>query len=388
VRRGMATWIITFLVAAGATAAVSLPATETERPARAVRPDAAAAGAAATGPDAAPSSAAVPVAERQQQVAAPEPAALPAAPTPLPADRLQAVVDDFIATHAGIGSVSVGVALAEPGVEPWFGGDAAAAAEPYGILSITKTFTEALVLREAAAGRIDLDAPMPTLPGVVPVPAGVVITPRMLLQHTSGVVNYMSAVGYDPKATVTPAQLVSLSLKSPLLAPPGTTASYSNTNFHWLGLLLEHTTGRTFADLVAGLALEVGLPNTALDPAGRPGWIGYASGGIRSTVADVTRWGMALFTVDKVLRAADVQKLTTLGPKGVSHGLWPIAGGVGQIVAHGGIVYYPAERLVVVVRIDPGTPQTNAHTADLATALRAAAHTAAADAGLSGSAAG
>lgn len=371
VRRGIATSIVAFLLTSGVTAALSIPADREDRQhaqahhTREVVADPVGQAPPVVRGGDAPASAPAPApAPSPEQPAAPAAPALPVAP-------LQAAVDGFIAANPGIGSVAVGVALAKPGGAMWLGGNHPQADEPYGILSITKTFTEALVLREAAAGRIDLDAPMPQLPGVVPTPAGVVITPRMLLQHTSGVVNYRSAVGYDRTATVTPQDLVSLSLKSPLLAPPGTKASYSNTNFHWLGLLLEHTTGHTFADLVRGLSLEMSLPHTALEPTGRRGWIGYASGGIRSTVADITRWGAALFTPNRVLGPAQLTELTTLGPQGVSLGLWPIGGGVGQYVAHGGIAYYPGEHIVVVVRIDPPTPQTGGQTAALASALRA-----------------
>lgn len=369
------TCVITFLVASAATAAVTMPADPDDRPRRAAAsPAAAGADRAIAGDTRQPAGLARPGAPG---LAAADPAAtpgpIPAGAAPLPVDRLQAALDAYLASRPGLGPVAVGVTVAAPGGMSWLGGTHPRPAEHYGVLSITKTFTEALVLREAARGRIDLDAAMPQLPGVVSTPAGVVITPRMLLQHTSGVVNYMSAAGYDRSAMVTPAQLVSLSLKSPLLAPPGEKAAYSNTNFHWLGLLLEHVTGRVYGDLVRDLAAEVGLAQTALDPTGRPGWIGYASGGIRSTVPDLLVWASALFTPGRVLQAPELADLITLGPKGVSHGLWPIAGGVGQVVAHGGIVYFPQERLAVVVRIDPATPDAGAHTAELASTLRAAA---------------
>ncbi|HVF76513.1 MAG TPA: serine hydrolase domain-containing protein [Acidimicrobiales bacterium] len=301
--------------------------------------------------------------------------------TTVDVDRLQAALDAWTATRTGLRSVAVGVALAEPGA-PWWGGVSTAPGhaaldlgEQHGVLSVTKTFTEALVLREVAAGRIDLDAPVPNVAGVATPPADVVITPRMLLQHSSGLVNYPNAIGYDPNAPITPQQIVSSALRTPLLSPPGTKAAYSNTNFHWLGLVLEHVTGSSYGELVAALAAEVGLADTVLDPAGRPGWIGYASGGIRSTIGDMARWGAALFTPGGVLPADQLDALTTVGPLGVSLGLWPVAGnGLSQFVAHGGLVYYPDERLVVVVRIS-GTGDAVAAARDLAGVLRAAVGT-------------
>lgn len=334
-----------------------------------------------------------PVAEAIHHRSGPGPAAAPATASSttravadavratVDVDRLQAALDTWVATRPDVHSVAVAVALAEPG-SPWWGGVATAPGRPvldlgerHGVLSITKTFTEALVLRQVAAGRIDLDAPVPQVPGVAAVPAGVVITPRMLLQHSSGLVNYPDAIGYDPAAPITAQQIVSSALRTPLLAPPGTRAAYSNTNFHWLGLLLEHVTGTPFGELVAGLAREVGLADTALDPAGRPGWIGYASGGIRSTVGDMARWGAALFTPGRVLPADQLRALTTVGPLGVSLGLWPVPGnGLSQFVAHGGLVYYPDDRLVAVLRI-AGSGDNIAAARALAGVLRTAVAT-------------
>ena len=88
---------------------------------------------------------------------------------------------------------------------------------------------------------------------------------------------------------------------------------YSRTNFHWLGLLLEQVTGTSYGDLVAGLAREFGLQHTSLDPAARPGWVGYASGGVASTVSDLARWGSLLFTPGRVVAADQLALLTTIG---------------------------------------------------------------------------
>ncbi|GAA4935448.1 hypothetical protein GCM10025331_20820 [Actinoplanes utahensis] len=58
--------------------------------------------------------------------------------------------------------------------------------------SITKTFTAAAVLRQVERGRIDLDAPVGRyLPHLVPGERGRRITVRMLLNHTSGLPDYL-----------------------------------------------------------------------------------------------------------------------------------------------------------------------------------------------------
>src|SRR5207248_2645349 len=129
--------------------------------------------------------------------------------------------------------------------------------------SITKSFTIALVLQQVVAGRIDLDAPMPALDGVATAPDGVIITPRQLLQHTSGLVDYSLADGFDGSKMLSAAQAVSLSVATKLLFAPGTNVHYANSNYLWLGLLLERVTGRSYHDLVADLTSSLGLQHTA-----------------------------------------------------------------------------------------------------------------------------
>ena len=58
--------------------------------------------------------------------------------------------------------------------------------------SITKSFTAAAVLRQVECGRIGLDAPIGHyLPRLVPGERGDAITVRMLLDHTSGLAEYL-----------------------------------------------------------------------------------------------------------------------------------------------------------------------------------------------------
>lgn len=282
-----------------------------------------------------------------------------------------AALEEWVSSREDVSEIVVAAAATGSTEEPWIvdtarpgDGTLIDDEDVYGVLSITKTFTEALVLREVAHRRIDLDAPMPSLPGVTEAPPGVRITPRMLLQHSSGLVDYRAARGYDPSQPITPEEIVSLGLASPLLSEPGTKAEYSNTNFHWLGLLLEHVTGENFSDLVDDLASELGLHDTRLGAAPRPGWVGFASGGVTSTVEDIARWAAALFTPGRVLDADGVDLLTELSHLGVTHGLWPVCAcepghqagesppALAQLVAHGGVVFYPDADLVVVVRRD------------------------------------
>jgi D-alanyl-D-alanine carboxypeptidase len=58
--------------------------------------------------------------------------------------------------------------------------------------SITKTFTAAAILQQVEQGRIRLDTPIGGyLPRLVPGERGQKITVRMLLNHTSGIADYI-----------------------------------------------------------------------------------------------------------------------------------------------------------------------------------------------------
>ena len=302
----------------------------------------------------------------------------------MPSAALQAALERWTADQTGFESIAVAVSAAG---QSWAGeahrSTSAAlttAADEYGIASVTKTFTVALVLREVAAGRIQLDAPVPALPGVGRPPPGVVITPRHLLNHTSGLVDYAAATGFDPEQPLGPSRAVRLSLGTPLQWPPGEQVAYANTNYHYLGLLLEHVTGRSYRDLVASMAKSLGLSRTRVDPSTAPGWVGFASGGIRSTVEDLARWGSALFTPGRVLPAPLVAELSALDDHNIGLGTWPVCpcwtderghkrfAAIGQYSGHGGLYHFP-EGMTLAVHMEPPVEDADVRSASLGQAL-------------------
>ncbi|MFI2780293.1 serine hydrolase domain-containing protein [Streptomyces sp. ALB3] len=122
--------------------------------------------------------------------------------------------------------------------------------------SITKTFTSVAVLQQVARGRVDLDAPVGDyLPELVPGERGRKVTVRMLLNHTSGIADYIlpafPGLATDPGKALDegrfrkldPEELVRLGLAAEPPAPRGT-HSYANTNYLIAGLLLEKVTGQ------------------------------------------------------------------------------------------------------------------------------------------------
>lgn len=124
--------------------------------------------------------------------------------------------------------------------------------------SISKTFTAVAVLQQVERGRIRLDAPIGEyLPGLVKGERGREVTVRMLLNHTSGIGDYIlgafpslaegSTASLDEERfrSIRPEELVRLGLAAPATGRPGEQpGSYSNTNYVIAGLILEKVTGQ------------------------------------------------------------------------------------------------------------------------------------------------
>jgi D-alanyl-D-alanine carboxypeptidase len=138
--------------------------------------------------------------------------------------------------------------------------------------SVTKTFTAAAVLTLVAEHRIDLDSPIGRyLPKLVPGDRGQRITVRMLLNHTSGIGDYIgsafpsllhgSAKSLDDNRfrRFSLAGLARLGLAAPSTGDPGARWSYSNTNYILAGLLIERVTG---------VSAESYITRTVIAPAG------------------------------------------------------------------------------------------------------------------------
>jgi D-alanyl-D-alanine carboxypeptidase len=148
--------------------------------------------------------------------------------------------------------------------------------------SITKTFTAVAVMQQVEQGRVRLDAPIGDyLPQLVPGERGRKITVRMLLNHTSGIPDYIpyafpSMQTRSPESLddnrfrrFTPAELMEMGLAAPPAAEPGgPTGVYSNTNYRLLGELLERVTGTTAEKYITRNVIErAGLRHTGF-PAG------------------------------------------------------------------------------------------------------------------------
>jgi D-alanyl-D-alanine carboxypeptidase len=237
--------------------------------------------------------------------------------------------------------------------------------------SYTKMFVAATVLQLVGEGRLSLeDSVDHWLPGVVAGNGndGTKITVRQLLQHTSGVYNYVRRMPelfleddfqrtrFD---TLTPEGAVALAMQGPPDFAPSTDWSYSNTGYVLAGMIVERVTGRTWQHEVRTRVLEplrlrdTYLPGTSpsiprphavgyqrfaekgleADPADprwgepidvtalNPSW-GGAAGDMISTTEDGNRFLKALIG-GEVLRPAQLAEMTKTVPAPALYPAWP-----------------------------------------------------------------
>ncbi|WP_188068511.1 serine hydrolase domain-containing protein [Brevibacillus brevis] len=137
--------------------------------------------------------------------------------------------------------------------------------------SVTKTFTAATVLHIVGEGRLNLDDSIEKwLPGVIQGNGydGKQITIRQILNHTSGLTDYLKSPDFDmseTKKSHTPEELVKLGLTLPPEFKPGKSWSYSNTGYVILGMLIERVTGNSYEEEMEKRIIEpLKLSNTFL----------------------------------------------------------------------------------------------------------------------------
>jgi len=137
--------------------------------------------------------------------------------------------------------------------------------------SVTKTFTATVVLQLAGENRLNLDDSIEKwLPGVIQGNGydGNQITIRQILNHTSGIAEYLRSKDADmmnTKKTYTAEELVKIGLSLPPDFAPGKGWSYSDTGYVLLGILIEKVTGNSYAEEVENRIIEpLELLNTFL----------------------------------------------------------------------------------------------------------------------------
>ncbi|TDT14795.1 CubicO group peptidase (beta-lactamase class C family) [Ilumatobacter fluminis] len=283
------------------------------------------------------------------------------APTAASGD-LDSVVADWLAAK-GVDGVRVAVVDGAGTMTTAAVGDVALD-DVVPITSTTKTMTAAIILDLAEQGVLDLDGPLPAVAALPEFPYNDQITIRQLLMHTSGLVAYQSATGYDQTQYLTDIEAVTMSGNTPLEWEPGTARGYSNSGFLLLGLIAEQVTGRPYADLVADRTAALGLTTMQLDDNQVGGWVGSSAGGLEASVVDLATWGSALFQQDLVLSPEMVAEMTDVSndfraglgafpvcPCSVAEDGTPIVTSIGHNGGEVSVQYSPSDDLVVAVSL-------------------------------------
>ncbi|MBT8215863.1 MAG: beta-lactamase family protein [Acidimicrobiia bacterium] len=169
--------------------------------------------------------------------------------------------------------VPVGVTNKESG-EPIEGDDF------FRIGSVTKMTTATVLLQLQEEGLLDLDAP---LTEVLPsweqrqFTPGSAITPRMLLNHTSGLIAYELDPDFSNQVLLRlnqawqPDEIVDFAVVKGLLFEPGTEWSYGTTSYLLAGQVIEQITGNPAHEELRARVLDpLGMDDTYLPPAEVP----------------------------------------------------------------------------------------------------------------------
>jgi D-alanyl-D-alanine carboxypeptidase len=243
-----------------------------------------------------------------------------------PDSRLQRDLDAIVASKGGPPGIAV---LIDRGPHSEFlaagtagGGLRPSPALRFRIASVSKGFSGYLAAKLARKG-LSLNRTLrESLPGVLP--AAEAVTLRQLLQHTSGLAEYIQAPAFgeqlnaDPSRYFSPLELTAFVREEPLEFVPGSRYHYSDTDNIAVGLMEEHFTGLSYPRLLEKLVFKrlgmrhSSLPDTPQMP--RPFMHGYdvepgkepedvsellnpagawASGGIVSTPVDLAHFASA-----------------------------------------------------------------------------------------------
>lgn len=253
----------------------------------------------------------------------------------------------------------------------------------------TESFETTLLMQLVDRGKIHLDDKVakwyPKLP------LADTITVGMLASSTSGYADYVKVPSFldafhaNVFATWTPNQLIKIGTSRPMLFPPGTSWSFSDTNFVLLGEILRRVGGTPVSEQIRKRILiplklrstnmtttaEVPFPTLHgyTDERGvweddtfwSPTWATY-TGNMTSTLSDLGTWARAVGTGSLLSKRSHARQIAPktvgLGPntKAFFYGLavavanrWVLAGAPGLLGYTGIVAYLPRTRTSVVI---------------------------------------
>ena len=203
----------------------------------------------------------------------------------------------------------------------------------YGIGSVTKTFTAAMVMLAVEEKKLTLDQAIqrffPTVPNAS------TITIRHLLSHRSGIHNFTNDEGYDKLKVQakTRDEMIAIISEAGSDFTPDSTAAYSNSNYVLLSFMLEELYGKPYHELLKEkITGPLGLKNTYFGKSGdtdNHGSLSYnyytkwvmetptepsismGAGALISTATELTQFITALFYY-KIVSRTSLREMMTI----------------------------------------------------------------------------
>jgi CubicO group peptidase (beta-lactamase class C family) len=190
-------------------------------------------------------------------------------------------------------------------------------ASRFEIASLTKQFTGMAIAQLAAAGKLDLDAPISRYLPEAPASWNDITVDR-LLTHTSGLpTNEIKDFSKGIAVPYSEQELIATFRDRPLGFKPGTSWRYTNTEYYLLAFILQRVSGESYADyLERHIFAKLGMndtgfaPTTAIVESLAVGYVLDAgslrerdffdrsleigAGGVHSTTRDLLRWSLGL----------------------------------------------------------------------------------------------
>ena len=256
------------------------------------------------------------------------------------------------------------------------------------IASVAKGFNAYLAMKLAGDGALSLDTMLRDLiPGVLP--AGESVKLRELLQHTSGLAEYIEAPEFVKRFTAdltgyfSPTELTEFVRNDPLEFAPGSQYHYSDTDNIAAGLMEEAASGLTYEQLLqrrvfgplkmpgSSLPRTVKMPRPLMhgyevEPNGRLDDVSelinpagaWASGGIVSTPIDLSRF-VARYVPTVLSATKDIEggpfRPGSSSPPGPGKnfaglGIFQYRAGCGTVFGHTGS--FPGYRILIAASRD------------------------------------
>lgn len=263
----------------------------------------------------------------------------------------------------------------------------------YSLHSVSKQLCATGIMLLVREGKVGLDDPVTKyFPGTSPAWDGISV--RHLLHHTSGIPDYLNdGLNLNLAADAPDSAIPPAVARVPLKFKPGEKYSYSNTGYVMLAQIIHQVTGKPDPVLLAERVFKpLGMtatrnsdskaiiPNRAARYVWRAGTFAngappadaeeIADGGTLSTVLDLAKWDISLYT-DKILTEAERKQMWTPGtvtdPAGCKYGfgffcdtykgrprIWHYgSSGIGQRAV---VARYPDDKLSVILLVNGGEP--------------------------------